>query len=41
LTIKTLDIGDRGITCCVNGFYLNDNIEKNTFSPGPSKRKNA
>ena len=28
LTIKTLDTGEHGITCCINGFYKNDNIEK-------------
>jgi len=25
LTVKTLDVGERGITCCANGFYLNNN----------------
>ena len=39
LTVKTLDAGERGITCCVNGFYLNDSIEKSVFSPGPSAKK--
>jgi protein TIF31 len=28
LTVKTLDAGDHGITCSVNGFFKNDNIEK-------------
>lgn len=28
LTVKTLDLGEFGVTCCVNGFYRNDNIEK-------------
>ena len=28
LTVKTLDTGDHGITCNVNGFYKNDNIER-------------
>lgn len=28
LTVKSLDQGDFGITCCVNGFYRNDSIEK-------------
>ena len=28
LVVKTIDGGDYGITCCVNGFYRNDNIEK-------------
>lgn len=31
LVVKTLDHGDIGITCCVNGFYRNDNIEKQQF----------
>jgi protein TIF31 len=39
LTVKTSDSGERGITCCVNGFYVNDNVEKGVFSPGPSLRK--
>ena len=40
LTIKTLDTGEHGITCCINGFYKNDNIEKSQFSPEPTKRGN-
>lgn len=28
LTVRTLDAGEHGITCTVNGFYKNDNIEK-------------
>ena len=28
LTVKTLDVGEVGITCCINGFYKNENIEK-------------
>jgi protein TIF31 len=28
LSVKSLDHGDFGITCCVNGFYRNDSIEK-------------
>jgi protein TIF31 len=36
LTVKTLDAGERGITCSVNGFYLNDSVEKTHFSPTPS-----
>ena len=39
LTVKTADSGERGITCCVNGFYVNDSVEKGVFSPGPSQRK--
>ena len=31
LTVKTTDSGERGITCCVNGFYVNDNVEKGVF----------
>jgi protein TIF31 len=38
LTVKSLDHGDFGITCCVNGFYRNDNIEKQQFSPIPSTK---
>ena len=33
LTVKTLDVGERGITCCVNGFYVNNSIEKSNFNP--------
>ena len=36
LSVKTLDAGERGITCSVNGFYLNDSVEKTNFSPTPS-----
>ena len=36
LFVKTLDAGERGITCSVNGFYLNDSVEKTNFSPTPS-----
>lgn len=36
LVVKTMDHGDFGITCCVNGFYRNDSIEKQQFQPGPS-----
>jgi protein TIF31 len=28
LVVKTLDHGDVGVTCCVNGFFRNDSIEK-------------
>ena len=28
LTVKTLDSGEHGITCSINGFFKNDNIEK-------------
>ena len=33
LTVKTLDVGERGITCCINGFYVNNSIEKSNFNP--------
>ena len=36
LVVKTVDSGEHGITCSVNGFYRNDNVEKQHFSPGPS-----
>ena len=36
LVVKTVDAGEHGITCSVNGFYRNDNVEKQHFSPGPS-----
>ena len=36
LTVKTLDAGEKGITCSVNGFYVNDSIERINFSPQPS-----
>lgn len=38
LVVKTLDHGDISLTCCVNGFYRNDSVEKQTFSPGPSTK---
>jgi len=38
LSVKTLDAGERGITCSVNGFYLNDSVERTHFSPTPSQR---
>lgn len=38
LTVKTLDSGERGVTCSVNGFYLNDSVERVNFAPGPSTR---
>jgi len=41
LTVKTLDAGERGITCCTNGFYANDSIEKINFQPSPSQRKST
>lgn len=28
LVVRTLDSGDHGITCSVNGFFRNDNVEK-------------
>lgn len=33
LQVKTLDVGERGITCGVNGFYVNDNFERGNFNP--------
>lgn len=39
LTVKTLDVGEKGITCCVNGFYVNNSVEGQTFNPSPSVRK--
>lgn len=41
LTVKALDVGERGITCCVNGFYVNNSAESSTFNPTPSTRKTA
>lgn len=41
LTVKTLDVGEKGITCCVNGFYLNENVERSSFNPLPSQKKSA
>lgn len=40
MTVRTLDAGEHGITCTVNGFYKNDNIEKQQFQPGTTKRGN-
>lgn len=40
LVVKTLDHGDIGVTCCVNGFYRNDSVEKHSFAPGPSTKHN-
>jgi hypothetical protein len=40
LVVKTLDSGEHGITCNVNGFYRNDSIEKSNFAPGPSTQRN-
>lgn len=39
LVVKTLEGAEHGITCSVNGFYRNDNVEKGTFSPGPSQTR--
>jgi hypothetical protein len=39
ITVKTIDAGEKGITCSMNGFYLNDTIENINFSPGPSTKK--
>lgn len=41
ITVKTLDVGERGITACVNGFYVNNNVEGSTFNPSPSTKKGA
>jgi protein TIF31 len=38
LTVKTLDKGERGITCCTNGFYVNNNVEKGVFNPLPANK---
>ena len=38
LTVKTTDAGEKGVTCTVNGFYLNDSAERGVFSPGPSQK---
>ena len=35
LTVKTLDVGEKGITCSVNGFFLNESAEKTVFNPQP------
>ena len=35
LAVKTLDAGEKYITCSSNGFYLNDSSHGH-FSPGPS-----
>jgi len=37
LTVKTLDKGEKGITCCTSGFYVNNSVEKGMFSPGPAE----
>ena len=39
ISVKTLDVGERGITACANGFYVNNNVEGQTFNPSPSTRK--
>ena len=39
LTVRTLDVGEQGITCTVHGFYRNDSVEKSYFSPGPSTQR--
>lgn len=39
--MKTLDVGERGITACVNGFYVNNNAEGVTFNPTPSTKKST
>lgn len=39
ITVKTLDVGEKGITCCANGFYVNNCVEPNQYNPAPSSRK--
>jgi protein TIF31 len=41
LTVKTLDKGERGVTCCTKGFYANNNVEKGTFNPGPNAQNSC
>ena len=41
LTVKTLDVGEKGITCCVNGFYVNNSVEKSQYNPAPSNKKSV
>ena len=40
LTVRTLENpqAEHGITCSVNGFYRNDNVERQNFQPLPSQR---
>lgn len=40
LVVRTLDSGEHGITCNVNGFYRNDSLERSNFAPGPSSQRN-
>ena len=40
LVVKTIDAGEVGITCCVNGYFKNDCVEKQAFSPAPSQKHN-
>ncbi len=40
LTVKTLEGNEQGITCCSNGFYKNNNIEKTQFNPTPFTKGN-
>jgi protein TIF31 len=40
LVVKTLEGTEHGITCCVNGFYKNNNIEKVQFNPLPNTKGN-
>lgn len=35
LVVRTVDAGEKHITCAANGFYLNDSAHGH-FSPGPS-----
>lgn len=34
LVVRTLEGQEHGITCSINGFYKNNNIEKSAFNPG-------
>ena len=39
LTVKTLEGVEKGITASVNGFFLNENNEKGSFSPDISEKQ--
>jgi len=40
LVVKTLEGQEVGITCCSNGFFRNNNVEKNLFNPTPFNKGN-
>jgi hypothetical protein len=40
LVVRTLEGAEHGITCCVNGFYKNNSVEKGTFNPLPYNKGN-